>query len=111
VRALEPTHAVDVMRERRGVTDVRALCSGPGKLCQALGVTRAHDGLALDRPPFEVLARADVPKVVTGTRIGLTRAAERQWRYGAAGSRYLSRRFVGSRAGLTASPAAGGNPA
>jgi DNA-3-methyladenine glycosylase len=111
VRALEPTHRVDVMRERRGFTDVRALCSGPGKLCQALGVTRAYDGLALDRPPFELLARTDVPGVVTGPRIGLTRAAERPWRYGAAGSPFLSRRFGGARAGLTASPAAGRNRA
>jgi DNA-3-methyladenine glycosylase len=111
LRALEPTHGLEAMRERRGATDVRALCSGPGKLCQALGVTRAHDGLALDRPPFELLARIDVPEVVTGPRIGLTRAAERPWRYGAGGSRFLSRRFVDSRAGLTASPAAGRNPA
>ena len=110
VRALEPTHGVGVMRERRGVPDVRALCSGPGKLCQALAVTRAHDGLALDRPPFELLARTEMPDVVTGPRIGLTHAAERPWRYGAAGSRFLSRRLAGSRPGLTASPAAGRNP-
>jgi DNA-3-methyladenine glycosylase len=111
VRALQPTHGLEVMRERRGVADVRALCSGPGKLCQALGVTRAHDGLALDRPPFELRAGTAVLDVVTGPRIGLTRAAERPWRYGAAGSRFLSRRFAGSRAGLTAPPAAGRNPA
>jgi DNA-3-methyladenine glycosylase len=71
----------------------RALCSGPGKLCQALGVTRAHDGLPLDEPPFAFLARDSTPEIATGPRIGLTRATERHWRYGLAGSPYLSRRF------------------
>ena len=91
VRALEPTHGVDRMRERRGLDDVRALCSGPGKLCQALGITKEHDGLALDRPPFELRARRHAPEIVQGPRIGITRAAELPWRYGLAGSRFLSR--------------------
>jgi DNA-3-methyladenine glycosylase len=91
IRALEPTHGVDAMRERRGVEDVRALCSGPGKLCQALGITREHDGLALDAPPFELRPRTAEPEIVTGPRIGITRAAELPWRYALAGSRYLSR--------------------
>jgi DNA-3-methyladenine glycosylase len=91
VRALEPTHGLDAMRERRGLDDPRLLCSGPGRLCQALGVTREHDGLALDRPPFELLA-ADCPaEVASGPRIGITRAAELPWRYAEAGSRFLSR--------------------
>jgi DNA-3-methyladenine glycosylase len=91
VRALEPTHGLERMRERRGLEDERLLCSGPGRLCQALGVTVAHDGLALDASPF-VLRRAEesVP-VVRGSRIGITRAAELPWRYGLAGSRFLSR--------------------
>ena len=91
VRALEPTHGLERMRERRGLEDERLLCAGPGRLCQALGVTVAHDGLALDAPPF-VLRRAEesVP-VVRGSRIGITRAAELPWRYGLAGSRFLSR--------------------
>jgi DNA-3-methyladenine glycosylase len=93
IRALQPEHGLDAMRERRGVDDERALCSGPGKLCQALAVTGAHDGLALDEPPFELLARTGTPPIATGTRIGLTRAADRPWRYGLAGSPYLSRRF------------------
>jgi DNA-3-methyladenine glycosylase len=93
VRALEPTHGLDVMRARRGVEAERALCSGPGKLCQALGVTRDHDGLPLDRPPFVLLARETVPEIVTGTRIGITRGVDTPWRYGLAGSAYLSRRF------------------
>jgi DNA-3-methyladenine glycosylase len=93
VRALEPAHGLEAMRTRRGVTDERLLCSGPGRLCQALGVTRAHDGLALDEPPFELRARMRAPELVTGPRIGLTRAAERPWRYGLAGSPFLSRRL------------------
>jgi DNA-3-methyladenine glycosylase len=93
IRALQPEHGLDAMRERRGVENDRALCSGPGKLCQALAVTGAHDGLALDEPPFELLARTETPPIATGTRIGLTRAADRPWRYGLAGSPYLSRRF------------------
>ncbi|HKG10175.1 MAG TPA: DNA-3-methyladenine glycosylase [Gaiellaceae bacterium] len=91
VRALEPTHGVAVMRARRGVEDVRLLCSGPGRLCQALGVTRAHDGLPLDRAPFELREREGEPEVVTGPRVGITKAAERPWRYALAGSRFLSR--------------------
>lgn len=93
VRALEPTHGLDAMRERRGVEATRALCSGPGKLCQALDITRADDGLALDEPPFELLARGSEPELVVGPRIGITRAVEHPWRYGLAGSPYLSRRF------------------
>jgi len=91
VRALEPTNGVDRMRVRRGVDDARLLCSGPGRLCQALGVTRAHDGLPLDRAPFELRARESEPEIVTGPRVGITKAAERPWRYALAGSRFLSR--------------------
>jgi DNA-3-methyladenine glycosylase len=93
VRALEPTHRLAAMRERRGLEDKRSLCSGPGKVCQALGVTREHDGLPLDRHPFELHRRDGVPAIATGPRIGISRAAERCWRYGLAGSPYLSRRF------------------
>jgi DNA-3-methyladenine glycosylase len=93
VRALEPTRMLAAMRERRGVEAVRALCSGPGKLCQALGITGAHDGLPLDEPPFELIAREAEPQLVVGRRIGITRAVEQRWRYGLAGSPFLSRRF------------------
>ena len=93
VRALEPTRGLEAMRERRGVESERALCSGPGKLCQALGISRVHDGLALDEPPFEVRARAAEPPLAVGPRIGITRAVEQPWRYGLAGSAFLSRRF------------------
>jgi DNA-3-methyladenine glycosylase len=95
IRALEPTHGVDAMRERRGIEEVRLLCSGPGRLTQALAVTREHDGLALDRPPFELRSRTRDVEVVTGPRIGITKAVERPWRYGLAGSRFVSRPFRG----------------
>ena len=91
LRALEPTAGLDRMQTRRARSDARDLCSGPGKLCQALAVTRAHDGLPLDRPPFELLAPDRPVEVVSGTRIGISRAAELPWRYGEAGSRFLSR--------------------
>jgi DNA-3-methyladenine glycosylase len=91
IRALQPTLSVDRQRRRRGVEELRALCSGPGKLCQALGVTREHDGLPLDEPPFELLARAAAPEIATGPRVGITRATELSWRYALAGSPYLSR--------------------
>jgi DNA-3-methyladenine glycosylase len=91
IRALEPQHGLDVMRERRGLDDPRLLCAGPGRLCQALGVTREHDGLPLDEPPFELRAGEGGVEVVAGPRIGISVAAEAPWRYGAAGSPYLSR--------------------
>jgi DNA-3-methyladenine glycosylase len=93
IRALEPAVGIDEMRARRGDVAERALCSGPGKLCQALGVDRTHDGAALDEPPFALLDRASTPEIVTGPRIGITRAVEQTWRYGLAGSPFLSRRF------------------
>ena len=96
VRALEPTTGLDRMRERRGVEEPRLLCSGPGRLCQALGITGADDGAPLDRPPFELLSRRADVVVVRGPRIGITRAAEQPWRYGVAGSRYLSRALSGA---------------
>jgi DNA-3-methyladenine glycosylase len=91
LRALEPTHGLDAMQERRRLNEPRLLCSGPGRLCQALGVTREHDGLALDEPPFELLARVAEPPIARGPRIGITKAAEQPWRYAVAGSRFLSR--------------------
>ena len=93
IRALEPTESLDAMRARRGLDEPRLLCSGPGRLCQALGITGAHDGLPLDRPPFEVHSRARNAEVLAGRRIGITRAADRPWRYGLAGSRFLSRKL------------------
>jgi DNA-3-methyladenine glycosylase len=91
VRALEPTDGIEEQRRRRGVEGLRSLCSGPGKLCQALGITGAHNGLGLDRPPFELQARVEVPEIVTGPRIGITKATELSWRYMEAASPFLSR--------------------
>ena len=91
VRALEPTHGLDQMRRRRGLDDPRLLASGPGRLCQALGITGEHDGLPLDRPPFELRERAGPVQVHSGARVGITRATELPWRYAEAGSRFLSR--------------------
>jgi len=91
IRALEPTHKLSLMRRRRGVEDERRLCSGPGRLCRALAITGAHDGLALDRPPFRLEPRTEKPEIVRGPRVGISRATDLPWRYGLAGSRYLSR--------------------
>jgi len=93
VRALEPRRGLDAMRERRGLDPERALCSGPGKVCQALALTGVHDGLPLDEPPFRVLARESEPPLAVGPRIGITRGVDHPWRYGLAGSPFLSRRF------------------
>jgi DNA-3-methyladenine glycosylase len=91
VRALEPTAGLDRQRGRRGVEELRALCSGPGKLCQALGITGELDGLPLDRAPFRLEQRKNVPEIVTAPRVGITRATELNWRYLEAGSPYVSR--------------------
>jgi DNA-3-methyladenine glycosylase len=93
IRALEPTDGLAVMRRRRGLTDERLLCSGPGKLCQALAVAKRHNGLPLDKPPFELRARAQTPEIVVGPRIGITKAVEHPWRYGLKGSKFLSKPF------------------
>jgi DNA-3-methyladenine glycosylase len=93
IRALEPTDGLDAMRARRGMENERLLCAGPGRLCQALAITREHDGLVLDRPPFELRARKQERELARGRRIGITKAAEQPWRYGVAGSRFLSRPF------------------
>ena len=91
IRALEPTGGLDLMRERRGLDDIRLLAAGPGRLCEALGVTREHDGLPLDAPPFELLAPPERPEVAVGARIGITVATDLPWRYVEAESRWLSR--------------------
>jgi DNA-3-methyladenine glycosylase len=94
IRALEPRAGLEAMRERRGLSDARLLCSGPGRLAQALGITLAQYGLPLDRPPFFVAAPDAPVDVAVGPRIGLSKAIEQPWRFGLAGSRYLSRPFA-----------------
>ncbi|MDO5693847.1 MAG: DNA-3-methyladenine glycosylase [Pseudomonadota bacterium] len=95
IRALRPTHGLETMRTRRGLHDEHLLCAGPGRLAQALGITQAHYGLALDAPPFRVLSAPPgaAVDVLTGPRIGISKAIDTPWRFGLAGSRYLSRRF------------------
>jgi DNA-3-methyladenine glycosylase len=93
IRALEPTTGLRVRRRRRGMTDPRLLCSGPGRLCEALAITDAQYGLALDEPPFALYARPGEVDVIAGPRIGITKAADKPWRYGLKDSRFLSKPF------------------
>jgi DNA-3-methyladenine glycosylase len=93
IRALQPTHGIPAMRRRRGLHDEKSLCSGPGKLTEALGITHQHNALALDAPPFALHARVGKPDIVAGVRIGLTKAAELPWRYGLKDSKFLSKPF------------------
>ena len=90
IRALEPTHGLEEMAARRGTDNPRLLAAGPGRLCQALGITGEHDGAPLDRPPFELHAGSEVP-TERGPRVGITKAADQPWRYAESGSRFLSR--------------------
>ncbi len=93
IRALEPTAGLDAMRRRRGLDDERLLCAGPGRLAQALGITIRHDGLPLDRAPFELRPAQAPVALVCGPRIGITKAPEVPWRFVLAGSRFVSRPF------------------
>jgi DNA-3-methyladenine glycosylase len=93
IRALEPTDSLALMAERRGTADPRKLCAGPGRLCQALAITGAQDGAALARPPFSLWQGEGTERIVTGTRIGLTKGIDTPWRFGRRGSPFLSRRF------------------
>jgi DNA-3-methyladenine glycosylase len=93
IRAIEPNAGLAAMQRRRGTADARLLCSGPARLCEALGITGTHNGLALNAPPFAIFARTGAVEVVAGPRIGITKAAELPWRYGERGSRFLSKPF------------------
>ena len=106
IRALAPEVGIEAMRGRRRLTDVRLLCAGPGRLCEALAITRAHDGLPLDREPFVLARPAMAPDVVVGPRIGIARGVETPWRFGLAGSRFLSRPFRSSPGALRLPPGA-----
>jgi DNA-3-methyladenine glycosylase len=93
IRALEPTTGVATMIKRRRQQDPRMLCAGPGRLGQALGITRALNGKRVDTAPFSLTAASMRARVVCGPRIGISKAVERPWRFGLAGSRYVSRPF------------------
>jgi DNA-3-methyladenine glycosylase len=93
IRALQPTHGLAAMRRRRGVEAERLLCSGPGRLCQALGITGDDNGRALEPPVFELRAAMAAPEIMVGPRIGISVAVELPWRYGLKASRFLSKPF------------------
>jgi len=98
IRAIAPERGIEQMVARRGSST--RLCSGPGRLAQALGVTSAHNGLSLSKSPFLVTERNDQPELVYGPRIGISKAIEQPWRFGLAGSPYLSRPFPAGTASL-----------
>lgn len=91
LRALKPTRGLEEMRKRRRLDDVRLLCSGPGRLTQALAITEAHDGVPLDRPPFQVTAANGSAEVVVSPRVGISRASDLPWRYSLRESLFVSR--------------------
>lgn len=93
IRAIEPLEGIDEMRQRRGLEDVKLLCSGPGRVGQALAIRHDMNGSRLDQAPFKVFARDEDYPIATGPRIGISKAMEVHWRFGLAGSRYLSRPF------------------
>lgn len=93
IRAIEPTEGIPMMRRRRGIADARLLCSGPGRVCEALAITAAENGFALDEEPFQLFAREAAVEIITGRRIGITKAVDLPWRYGEKGSRFLSKPF------------------
>ncbi|MBA3374523.1 MAG: DNA-3-methyladenine glycosylase [Actinobacteria bacterium] len=91
LRALEPVYGVAAMRDRRGLDDIALLCSGPGRLCQALGISGEHDGHPLDRLPLQLHPPDSLQQIVCGQRVGITRASERPWRYAVRNSAFVSR--------------------
>jgi DNA-3-methyladenine glycosylase len=93
IRALEPVTGIETMAERRGTRDHWLLCSGPGKLCQALSVTRDLNGRSLAAAPFELAPAPAGIDVVSGPRIGISKAVDVPWRFGLAGSRWVSKPF------------------
>jgi DNA-3-methyladenine glycosylase len=93
IRGLEPTTGVSLMIDRRRQQDPRMLCAGPGRLGQALAITRELNGKRIDMAPFSLTAASTRPTLVCGPRIGISKAVDQPWRFGLAGSRYVSRPF------------------
>lgn len=93
IRALEPLHEIALMRARRGQGDIRLLCSGPGRLAQAMGVDRQLNGASVVQPPLSLRWPETMPDILVGPRIGIRKAVNTPWRFGLAGSRFLSRPF------------------
>jgi len=95
IRAMQPVSGLDEMEKRRGLADPLLLCSGPGRLCQALGVGIEHNGLPLFQPPFELTLPDVTPMIVVGRRIGISKAIDLPWRFGLSGSLHISKKFTG----------------
>ncbi|WP_346779238.1 DNA-3-methyladenine glycosylase [Burkholderia sp. Ac-20365] len=93
IRAIEPLTGIDAMRQRRGLETVRLLCSGPGRLTQALDITHRHNGMSALEAPFHIEAPKEPQPIVIGPRIGLTKAIELPWRFGLAASMFWSKPF------------------
>ena len=93
IRAIEPLEGLDVMRARRHLEPVQLLCAGPGRLTQALGITHAHNGLPLNAAPFLLKQNQNSFTCICGPRIGISKAVDMPWRFGLAGSKFLSRPF------------------
>lgn len=98
IRAIQPTSGLETMARRRSLDNPKLLCAGPGRVCQALGIHAAHDGLSLFATPFFLANAETPPEVTSGPRIGITKGTEHPWRFGLAGSVYVSRRFAGAKA-------------
>ena len=93
IRAIEPKYGIERMIKRRGTDKLELLCSGPGRLCEALAITKSLDGAPLMHAPLSLTARTERPRVLVGTRIGLTKGIAAQRRYGLKGSSFLSKKF------------------
>jgi DNA-3-methyladenine glycosylase len=93
IRAIEPLTGLDAMRQRRGLEPLKLLCSGPGRVTQALAITHRHNGMSLLEAPFAIEAPQEHVQVVIGPRIGITKAIDVPWRFGLAGSKFLSKPF------------------
>ena len=93
IRAIEPTHGIQHMIKRRGTDKPELLCSGPGRLCEALAITKSLDGASLLRAPMSLTTRPNRLALVRGTRIGLTKGVEAERRFGLKGSTFLSKKF------------------
>lgn len=93
IRAIEPIVGLQTMYDRRGVNNHRLLCSGPGKVGQALAIVHDYNGMPLNQAPFELIPAAKSADVICGPRIGISKAVDVPWRFGLAGSPFLSRPF------------------
>ncbi len=94
LRALEPTVGIEIMAERRALSNIGLLCAGPGRLCQALGVTAMHNGLSISHPCIQFIRPKIQPAIIIGRRVGISKAVERPWRFASEGSVFISKRIL-----------------